>query len=114
MCQKDRAGFGKPSFIPSLTAFADRLWRRPGRSWFEGSVVFEIDSVDDDHLGPMVRVIDLFGRVGLLAGRQPSDSFLASAVPELFGFGGFLANTRVTSAFVLLECSRFVAGGCIT
>jgi hypothetical protein len=65
---------------------------------------------------PTAQHADVVGQETLPSAGVPaaSDSFLAIAVPELFGLGGFLANTRATSAFVLLECSRSVAGGCMT
>ena len=45
-----------------------RIWTPPGRAWFGGRVVFEVEECDGQEA--TVRVIDVFGRPSLFKGRN--------------------------------------------
>jgi hypothetical protein len=59
-----------------VDALPRRLWVPPGRAWLGGRVVFE---VEHDETGGAQRVVDLWGRVGVLAGRRRQEE---SAGPQ--------------------------------
>jgi len=62
-----------------VDALPGRLWASPGRSWLDGRIVFEVEHGED---GGAQRVVDLWGRVGALAGRYRQ---VGSRGPQWFG-----------------------------
>lgn len=49
-----------------VDALPSRLWKPPGRAWFGGRVVFEVEECDGQEA--TMRVVDVVGRPGFLEG----------------------------------------------